>query len=94
MSKVYEDFFSELQADMVGICLEYVKNRAEDIYIYCSYEPEMYAFDVFFKINGQFVLKHNFNDAVNNINTIDKKVLIYDTSEQRQETFLILVSGI
>ncbi|EQB36670.1 hypothetical protein M948_16695 [Virgibacillus sp. CM-4] len=35
MSKVFEDYFSELQADMVGICLEYVENEAEDIYIYC-----------------------------------------------------------
>lgn len=29
MSKVFEDYFSELQADMVSICLEYVDNMAE-----------------------------------------------------------------
>ena len=86
MSKKFEDYFSELQADMVAICLEYVKNEAEDIYIYCSYEPEMYVFDVFYKINSQFVFKHNLNDAVNS--EIGKKTLIYDTSEQRQEVFL------
>ncbi|MEI3613287.1 DUF600 domain-containing protein [Pseudogracilibacillus sp. SO30301A] len=88
LSKVFEDYFSELQADMVAICLEYVENEAEDIYIYCSYEPDMYGFDVFFKINGQFVLKHNLNDAVDSASTIGKKALGYDTSEQRQEAVL------
>ncbi|WP_085990928.1 DUF600 domain-containing protein [Oceanobacillus senegalensis] len=86
--KEFEDYFSELQADMVAICLEYVENEVEDIYIYCSYEPEMYVFDVFFKINNQFVFKHNLNDAVTSRSKIGKKELIYDTSEQRQEAVL------
>lgn len=38
MKKVFEDYFSEIQADMVAICLEYVEKRAERIYIYCSCE--------------------------------------------------------
>lgn len=88
LSKIFEDYFSELQADMVAICLKYVENKAEDIYIYCSYELEMYTFDVFFKINDQYVFKHNLNDAVNSISKMDKKDLIYDTSEQRQEAVL------
>jgi len=88
LSKVFEDYLSELQTDMVAICLEYVGNDAEDIYIYCSYEPEMYVFDVFFKINGQFVFKHNLNDAVNGINRVGKQMFIYDTSESRQEAVL------
>ena len=88
LSKVFEDYFSELQADMVAICLEYVENEAEDIYIYCSYEPEMYVFDVFFKINNQFVHKHNLNDAVNSKSKIGKRSIMYDTSEHRQEAVL------
>lgn len=87
LSKVFEDYFSELQADMVAICLEYVENEAEDIYVYCSYEPEMYVFDVFYKINNQFVFKHNLNDAVDSTSR-GNKALIYDTSEQRQDTVL------
>ncbi|MGC4377586.1 DUF600 domain-containing protein [Fictibacillus sp. Mic-4] len=81
MQKVFEDYLTELQADIVAICLEYVENQADDIYIYCSYEPEMYAFDVFYKINGKVVLKNNVNDAVGN----EK---FYDTSEVRQEAVL------
>lgn len=84
LSKVFEDYLSELQADMVAICLEYVEEKADDIYIYCSYEPEMYAFDVFYKINGQLVFKHNLNDTSSN----HKKGSFYDISEQRQEAVL------
>lgn len=38
MGKVFEDYFSELQTDMVEICMEYVEDRSEKIYIYCSFE--------------------------------------------------------
>ena len=34
MGKIFEDYFSEYQADMVSICLEYVDWRADAIYIY------------------------------------------------------------
>lgn len=34
LGKVFEDYFSELQEDMVSICLEYVFERAnKNIYI-------------------------------------------------------------
>ncbi|WP_113928088.1 DUF600 domain-containing protein [Bacillus sp. P14.5] len=88
MAKVFEDYFSELQTDMVAICLEYVESRAEDVYIYCSYEPDMYVFDVFYKINGKFVFKHNLNDAIIASDRIGERAFSYDTSEQRQEAVL------
>lgn len=86
MGNSFEDHFSELQADMVAICLEYVENRAEDIYIYCSYEPAMYAFDAFFKINGKVVHKHQLNEVRNRIDSSLNHV--YDVSGQRQEALL------
>jgi hypothetical protein len=86
VKKVFEDYFSELQADMVAICLEYVENKADDIYIYCSYEPNMYAFDVFYKINGKFVHKHQLNDAIDDNG--DSTNPIYDVSRERQEALL------
>ncbi len=84
---MFEDYFSEVQADMVAVCLEYVENEADDIYIYCSYEPEMYAFDVFFKINNHLVHKHHVNEAVNSGSSTGEKVMI-DTSTHRQEAVL------
>ncbi|MFC7393454.1 DUF600 domain-containing protein [Scopulibacillus cellulosilyticus] len=86
MPKVFEDYFSDLQADMVSICLEYVNNKADDIYIYCSYEPEMYAFDVFYRINNKVVLKHKVNEAITGEN--NKENTIFNVSEERQEALL------
>ena len=33
-TEIFEDAFSAIQADMVQICLEYVDNRADKIFIY------------------------------------------------------------
>lgn len=77
--RVFEDYFSELQADMVDICLEYVEDRAEKIYIYCSFEDNVISSGFFYKINGKVVQQHKLNDA---INWQDKQ---YDVSISRQE---------
>ena len=78
MNKVFEDYFSKLQADMVDICLEYVDNCAEKIYIYGSFEEGVVASDYFYNINGEVLERHKLNDAL--VNT-EKK---YDTSVERQ----------
>nr|WP_242168311.1 hypothetical protein [Priestia koreensis] len=36
--KEFEDQFSELQGDMISICLEYVEDRADKVYVYDSCE--------------------------------------------------------
>lgn len=78
--KVFEDYFSELQADMVSACLEYVGKRAEKIYIYCSFEDNMLSGDFFYKVNGKVVRKHKLNDAITD------KQKEYDVSITRQKT--------
>lgn len=78
--KNFEDHLADMQTDMVAVCMEYVNDRADDIYIYCSYEPEMYAFDVFFRINGKTVRKNKLNDAVSNEQ--------FDVSLDRQRALL------
>ncbi|MFC0271801.1 DUF600 domain-containing protein [Metabacillus herbersteinensis] len=82
MGKVFEDYFSEIQTDMIAVCLEYVDNNSDDIYIYCSYEPEMYSFDVFYRINEKLVYKYQVNDAVVIVN--GKPEYVYDISDNRQ----------
>ncbi|GAA0086284.1 DUF600 family protein [Clostridium sp. CTA-7] len=86
MSKVFEDYFSELQADMVSICLEYVDNRAEKIYIYGSFEEGVLSSDYFYNINGKVLERHKLNDAL--INT-EKK---YDTSVERQKSVIKILN--
>src|SRR5690625_464713 len=78
MTKQFEDYFSELQADMVSICMEYIESKVDDIYIYCSYELNMYAFDVFFKAQDMVVHTHKLNEIYPEI----------DTSIERQKAMI------
>lgn len=78
MPKGFEDYFSELQVNMVGVCLEYVNHKANDIYIYCSYESSVYVFNVFFKIKNNVYRKHQLNNISNE----------FDTSIAKQEALL------
>ena len=64
MEKMFEDYFSEIQADMVSICLEYVEKRAEKIYIYCSFENGMISSGFFYKVNSKIVKKNKLNDVI------------------------------
>ena len=78
MNKVFEDYFSELQVDMVSICLEYVEKKADRIYIYCSFEEMAIFCDFFYCINDSVVRKHKLNDVISN------ESFRYDTSVARQ----------
>lgn len=64
MGKVFEDYFSELQTDMVEICLEYVEDRAEKIYIYSFFEGGVQSCNFFYKVNGKVVKKSRLNDVI------------------------------
>jgi len=79
MGKSFEDYFSKLQADMVSICLEYVKSNADAIYIYCSYEPDAYYFDAFYKIDNSLYQRHELDLKDKNF---------YDSSITRQRELL------
>ena len=66
MSKVFEDYFTDIQADMVSICLEYIENQGDSIYIYCSSENKVYSVGYFYKVNGQVKERHKINEALPN----------------------------
>lgn len=78
MAKIYEDYFTDLQADMVSICLEYVNNRAEFIYIYGSIENKTISFNVFYQINKRVVRLNEVNEA------LSTNEPLYDASIDRQ----------
>jgi hypothetical protein len=77
MEKVFEDYFSELQADMVSVCLEYVEKHADLIYIYSSFEDDLCTSDFFFCIDGNIVERYKLNSLSSNHYS-------YDTSDDRQ----------
>ncbi|MED3864409.1 immunity protein YezG family protein [Priestia megaterium] len=75
--KEFEDRFSELQADMISICIEYINDRADKVYIYASCEGNIIASKFFYLINNQYVESHQVNDALEDE---DER---YDTSPKR-----------
>ena len=78
--KMFEDYFTEIQSDMVSICLEYVENKADEIYIYTSFESNVATSNYFYNIGGNILKKHNLNNANNGFN--------YDVSLERQRDCL------
>ena len=87
MKNDFEEKFTEYQADMVSICLEYVDWRADAIYIYCSYESNTIYGDCFFEITKKVVKKHQLNDIKGK-----EKGFEYDVSEDRQRGLLDIIS--
>ena len=84
--KEFEDKFSELQADMISICMEYVGDRADRVYVYGSCEEDMISSSFFYLINNKYVECHKVNDALKNG---DER---YDVSTERQFTVLNIIN--
>ncbi|AZV44289.1 immunity protein YezG family protein [Peribacillus asahii] len=83
--KEFEDRFSELQADMISICMEYVEDRADKVYVYASCEEGMISGKFFYLINNQYVKCHKVNDALENGEER------YDVSTKRQSMVLRII---
>jgi len=62
--KIFEDYFTELQADMVSICMEFSYGLADDIYIYCSAEGNTYAGTAFFAVGNNVAQPHELDDLL------------------------------
>lgn len=60
----FEEQFSALQADMISICMEYVENRAEKVYVYASCEEGIISSSFFYLINKKYVKCHKVNEAL------------------------------
>ena len=80
MKKGFESIFSEIQSDMVSICLEYIEDKGEKIYIYASYENKTFACDFFYQVNGVIYKKHELPKD-------------YDVSPQRQLSCLKILTN-
>lgn len=82
MGKEFEDYFSELQVDIISHCMEYADDRAEKVFVYCSFENDVISCNFFYKLNGKIVLKSRLNDAL--VEGQDK----FDVSVKRQNKMI------
>ncbi|PFS11277.1 DUF600 domain-containing protein, partial [Bacillus cereus] len=77
--------FSDLQADMITICMEYVEDRADKVYVYASREEGIISGRFFYLINSTYVECHKVNDALEDG---DER---YDVSRERQIMVLRII---
>ena len=75
MGKVFEDYFSEIQKDMLSACLEYAGHKVDKVFVYASFENNVISSDFFFEVNHQIWKKSKLKE-------IDATV--YDSSPKRQ----------
>jgi len=80
--KEFEERFSGLQADMISICMEYVEDRADKVYVYASCEESIISSKFFYLVNNEHVKPHKVNDA------LEDGAERYDVSTERQ--FMVL----
>ena len=88
MTKVFEDYFTELQADMIDICMEYASDRADMIYIYCSFERGGPLANFFYVINGKALRKNKLDDA---LSIEEKKSFSYQITDDMQRESIDII---
>lgn len=85
MGKTFENYFTDLQADMVSICLEYSGQIAEKIYIYGSIEKNTTSFNVFYQVKGEILHLNELNRVLSSDEQID---------DHRNRQFTVLQVGV
>lgn len=55
MERIFEDEFTDLQADYISLCLEFTEKKVDEIYVYIYRNEGMRMFNAFFTKNGKFV---------------------------------------
>lgn len=65
MNECFENEFSNIQMDMIAICMEYIENKGDKIYIYASYENKCIACDFFYDIDGALYERHKLPSNYN-----------------------------
>ncbi|MDA1476425.1 immunity protein YezG family protein [Bacillus changyiensis] len=75
---------------MVSICMEYVEDRADKVYVYGSCEEGIIASSFFYDINSKIVERHKLNDAI--LNGENDTNFSYDVSVERQKAVMKIIN--
>lgn len=63
MSETFERSMQEILESMLGVCLEYVENRVDGVYLYGAAEDGTSSANVFYEIGGGIYRIHQLNDS-------------------------------
>ena len=94
MDNSFEKQFSELQADMVSVCLEYSERKCETIFIHIICEKDSVFSNFFFRTNGIMRKKGKLSDMEPPVSMMrQKEALSIITNDTRKIIDLCGKSG-
>ena len=73
MNSSFEKQFSELQADMISVCLEYCERKSEMIFIHIICENNSVFSNFFFRIDGIMRKKGRLSDTAAPVSIVRQK---------------------
>ena len=85
MDNNFEKQFSDLQADMISVCLEYSERKCETIFIHIICENDSVFTNFFFRTNGTLRRKGKLSDTEASVSmTRQKEALSIITNNMRE----------
>lgn len=78
MAKVFEDYFSGYQTEMLAMCLEYVNYDVDKVFLYCSSEEGVQMINFFFEIDGRYYRKYELEMSGKKYDTSMKRISAYN----------------
>jgi hypothetical protein len=73
VENIFEKQFSDLQADMVSVCLEYSERKCEQIFIHIICENDSVFTNFFFRIDGAMRKKGKLSDIDAPVSVVRQK---------------------
>ena len=74
MSGTFEDSLQDIMQSMLSVCLEFIGEKADAVYLYCSVEEGMSSADVFFDVDGALRQTHELDTADVGADTFDERL--------------------
>lgn len=89
MDNKFETKFSELQADMIAICLEYCERKATEIFVHVIYERDSIFTNFFFRMKEEMYKKGMLGDGIGKVSfPRQKEALSIITNNYKELIFL------
>ncbi|MBN5049670.1 hypothetical protein JY456_04855 [Stenotrophomonas maltophilia] len=74
MRKTFEESLQDILQSMLSVCLAFIGEKADAVYLHCSVEEGMSSADVFFDINGALRQTHELDTADVGADTFDERL--------------------
>ena len=74
MRRTFDESLQDILQSMLSVCLEFIGEKADAVYLHCSVEEGMSSADVFFDIDGALRQTHELDTADAGADTFDERL--------------------